>query len=597
VEKEYPPEQEVSEEDPRIGVFVCHCGSNIAGYLDVEEVADHANKLPCVVHAETNLYACSQDSIGHITEQVEEHDLNRVVVASCTPLTHQPIFQDSIRAAGLNPYLFEMANIRNQCSWVHSKDRKTATEKAKELVSMSVARASQLQPQQTIEIPVTSSALVVGGGAAGMQASISLAQQGFQVDLVEITDQLGGNLNLIAVPSNGTDPRLTAKKLIGDVASYQEITVHLNSKVVGTTGFKGNFATTIQNSEGSRNEIKHGTTILAVGGEEYRGPEYGYGTNPHIVTQLEFEDIITNQQNRKENLNSLVMIQCVGPAEEYCSRICCSVALKNALAFLDRNPDGQVTILYRDIRVYGFKERLYTEARDRGVVFVRYDDTHKPEVIIEGEKPVINTWDPILRQNLQLQPDLLVLSMPVVPRQDTRKLATQFKAPLDSDGFLLEAHVKLRPVDFATDGVFMAGMAHYPKMLDETLIQAQAAASRAARILSQKTLKAGGQVAVVNPALCTGCLTCVRICSFNVPKIQADLTGIGTILGAAYIESSICQGCGSCVAECPAYAIQLMHYTDQQMIAKVNALFTPPADFIPIEEVMADTPEGGDRDE
>jgi heterodisulfide reductase subunit A-like polyferredoxin len=597
VAKEYPPEKEIDQEDPRVGVFVCHCGSNIAGYLDVEVVAEYAKQLPCVVHAETNLYACSQDSIGHITEQVEEHDLNRVVVASCTPLTHQPIFQDSIRAAGLNPYLFEMANIRNQCSWVHSKDRKTATEKAKELVSMSVARAAQLQPQQTIEVPVTSSALVVGGGAAGMQSSISLAQQGFQVDLIEMTDRLGGNLNLISVPSNGTDPQIAAKKLIDRVESFEEITVHLNSKVVGTSGFKGNFATTIENSDGLRSELKHGATILAVGGEEYRGPEYGYGSNDRIVTQQEFEDILTNQPDRNGKINSLVMIQCIGPAEEYCSRICCSVALKNALVSLDHNPDSQVTIIYRDIRTYGFKERLYTKARDRGVVFVRYDDTNKPEVKTQGEKPVVKAWDPVLQQGLVLEPDLLVLSMPVVPREETRRLAAQFKTPFDAEGFLLEAHVKLRPVDFSTDGVFMAGMAHYPKMLDESLIQAQAAASRAARILSQKTLKAGGQVAVVDPALCTGCLTCVRICSFNVPKIQADLTGIGSILGAAYIEPSSCQGCGSCVAECPAYAIQLMHYTDRQMIAKVNALFTPPPDFIPLEEVLAESTEGGTNDE
>jgi heterodisulfide reductase subunit A len=585
---EYPDEKDVSEEEPKIGVFVCHCGSNIAGYMDIEAVTEHAKSLPNVTHAEANLYTCSQDSIKHITEQVKELGLNRVVVASCTPLTHQPLFQDSIRSAGLNPYLFEMANIRNQCSWVHSDDQDTATTKAKDLVRMAVARAARLSAQHTFEMPVEHAGLVVGGGAAGMQAAISLAEQGFPVHLVEKGDKLGGNLRSVYTRANGKSPQTILKNLIKQVESNSEITLHMNAQVVSATGFMGDFTTTLQYQDGRQEEIKHGAAILAVGAEEYRGPEYGYGTNSNIITQQEFSQRLAKKTKEIEAMKSVVMIQCVGPAEEFCSRICCTNALKNALAFKEKNPDAQVTVLFKDIRAYGFKERYYTEARDKGVLFVRYEDDHKPEVLIgeEDGKLTILAWDQILKRNYKIEPDLLVLSMPVVPRPESKNLANIYKVPLDADGFYLEAHVKLRPVDFSTDGVFMAGMAHYPKLLDETFIQAQAAAARAARVLSKETLTAGGRVAVVDESMCTGCLTCVRICPFNVPQIKPNLTGIGNILGAAYIETAICQGCGTCVAECPARAIQLMHYTDEQMKAKVEALLEPTTGFISLTDIV-----------
>jgi len=358
------------------------------------------------------------------------------------------------------------------------------------------------------------------------------------------------------------------------------ITLYLGSQVVSSSGFRGNFTSTIQSADGSRTIIQHGATILATGAQEYRGPEYGYGSDPRIVTQQEFEARLAAGDDLPA---SVVMIQCVGPAEQYCSRICCTVALKNALALKQRRPDAQVMILYRDIRTYGFKERLYTQARAAGVLFVRYDDAHRPQVTADSDLTV-RAWDPALRRDLLLRPDLLVLSMPAVPRQDAHQVAGLFKASLDGDGFFLEAHVKLRPVDFATEGVFMAGMAHYPKLLDETLIQANAAAARAARVLSRETLTAGGRVAVVDPAKCTGCLTCVRICPFDVPCIEPTLIGVGGVQGAATIEAAVCQGCGSCAAECPAGAIQLMHYTDAQMRAKVRALFEP-AGFVPLDRI------------
>jgi heterodisulfide reductase subunit A-like polyferredoxin len=615
---EFPPERDVGDEDPRIGVFVCHCGSNIAGFVDVTAVADHAAALPYVTHAETNLYTCSQDSIKHISEVVEEQNLNRVVVASCTPLTHGPLFRDSLRQAGLNPYLFEMANIRNHCSWVHSDDRKAATLKAMELTQMAVARAALLEAQHTVDVPVQQAALVVGGGPAGMTTALSLADQGFPVHLVEREDVLGGNLRHVFTETREwkletlqssvsilQSPQQKLHDLIEQVETNENITIYLSSRVTHTTGFMGNFSSVIENGSAPIT-IQHGATILATGGQEYRGPDYGYGTDPRILTQQQFEAILNGMFRESEfpkpslvqisgipipdtsHLKSVAMIQCIGPAEKYCSRICCTMALKNALALKQQNPDAQIVIFYRDIRTYGFGERLYTEARRQGILFVRYDADHKPEVAV-GQDAILSlqAWEPVLRRPFTLHPDLLILSMPVVPRDDAHQTANLFKVPLDADGFFQEAHVKLRPVDFTTDGVFMAGMAHYPKLLDETMIQAQAAAARAARVLSKKTITAGGRVAVIDETKCTGCLTCVRICPFGVPQMKPNLTGVGGIMGAAYVETAVCQGCGTCVSECPARAIQLMHYTDAQLTAKVDALVHLPTNFIPLPEVSA----------
>jgi heterodisulfide reductase subunit A-like polyferredoxin len=583
-ELDYPPERNIVDQSPRIGVFVCHCGSNIGGFLDVPSVTEYAQGLPHVVHTEHSLYACSQDSIKLIAQRIREQDLNRVVVASCTPLTHGPLFQDCLQSVGLNPFLLEMANIRNQCSWVHSDDWDIATEKAKDLVRMAVARASLLTPQPTLDVPVENAALVVGGGAAGMTAALTLADQGFPVHLVEKEPELGGNLRFVftSPPLSETrwppeNPKEILQQLIDQVKDHPAIQLHLESTVSNSSGFRGNFSSTIHHANNEPLNVNHGVTILATGGEEYRGADYGYGTQHEIITQMEFENLLAHHSSQVEALKSVVMIQCIGPAEKYCSRICCNIALKNAIHLKESNPNVEIVILYKDIRTYGFKERLYQEARQLGILFSRYDEGHLPKVTqndIGTEKPRLNitAWDASLQSFLTLEPDLIVLSMPVVPHPEMRELARLFKVSLDANGFFSEAHIKLRPVDSATDGVFMAGMALYPKMLDETMIQAQAAAARAARVLSQKTLKTGGIVATVDPTLCTACLTCVRSCPFGVPAIQVDLKGVGEILGAAYIEPAICQGCGACAAECPARAIQLMHYTDAQMRAKVEAL-------------------------
>jgi len=595
--EEYPPERDVMNEPARVGVFVCHCGSNIGGYIDVPGVAEYARTLPHVVHAEDNLYTCSQDAVAHIIEQIEDLELNRVVVASCTPLTHEPLFQDALRHAGLNPHLFEMANIRNQCSWVHSDDKSAATEKSKSLVRMAVARSVKLQSLKVREVPVNHTALIIGGGAAGMTAALCLAEQGFPVHLVEREPALGGNLRFLRyfIPTDGDtlNPQEYLAEMVLKIEEHPLIQVHTNSELLETGGFKGNFSSTLL-EDGAFNKVEHGAIIVATGGVEYKGTEYGCGDDPRILTQLEFERFLSGDPEPGimigESPASVVMIQCVGPAEHYCSRICCSTALKNALKLKEISPEADITILYRDMRTFGFKERLYTRARAEGVRFIHFDFDDKPLVSVGGPESKLNVSvkDPILDREFLLEPEMIVLSTPVVSPPGMREIAKRLKLSIDMDGFFLEAHVKLRPVDFAADGIFMAGLAHYPKFLDESIAQAKAAASRAASILSKKTMLTNAQVAVVDPLLCVGCLTCVRICPYEVPQVSADFSGVGNIIGAAYIQPAVCHGCGTCVSECPARAIQLMHSTDDQTMVKIDALFEvqeTEKDIIPIEQV------------
>jgi heterodisulfide reductase subunit A-like polyferredoxin len=586
----FPPEIDVGlEDDPRIGCFICSCGSNIAGVVNVAEVTAYASRLPDVVYADNTTYTCSADSLKLIQERIQEHHLNRVVVASCTPRTHEPIFRDTIRGAGLNPYLFEMANIRDQDSWVHSQESDKATEKAKDLVRMAIARSRMLFSLHTESQAFNHDALVVGGGVAGMTAALNLADQGYHVYLVERQAELGGRMRQVYHNALGGDPQAFLFDLVARVRTHPYIEVLAGCQVVRHQGYVGNFQTTVQQMEGPRQRlIDHGVTIMAIGAEEYAGPAYGLGSHRRIVTQGELESYITDGALDATALRQVVMIQCGGPWDEtdlsdgpefYCSRVCCTVAVKNALKLRELNPHLQVFVLYKDIRTYGFREQLYTEAREKGVIFIRFDDAHKPQVVAdtgrsqEDGRVRVTVTDPSLNIPLVFEPDALVLSAAMLPPAGTRELAEMMRFACTLEGFMLEAHLKLQPVDFPTEGAYLCGAIQYPKFIDEAIAQAKAAVARASTILSQDELEVGGVVAVVEPEKCTGCLTCVRICPYDAPVINPDSIGAGGILGTAEIAPAACRGCGICAGECPAKAIQLQHYRDEQILAKTEALF------------------------
>jgi heterodisulfide reductase subunit A len=567
-EKEYPPERDVIGVPPRIGVFVCHCGINIGGIVNVPQVSDYAATLPNVVFADDNLYTCSQDTQERIKEKIKEHNLNRVVVASCTPRTHEPLFRETIREAGLNPFLFEMANIRDQCSWVHMHEHEKATKKAKDLVRMAVARATLLEPLHKVTLGLSHDALVIGGGIGGMTTALCLAEQGFKTYLVEQEKELGGWARKIYLSFNGSKPQDFLQSLIERVKANPLIEVLTDTTVVKTEGFVGNFKTTMTSENGQKQRlIEHGAIIAATGAKEYQGSEYLLGQNERVLTLSNFEEKLVNSSKEVTQAKDIAMILCARPAGEnynYCSRVCCTVAIKNALKVKEINPEANIYILYKDIRTYGFKEELYTRARKAGIVFIRYADEKPPQVRPADGKLEVEIRDPILGEELLLSPDLLVLATPMVPSEYNEELSRILKVPLTKEGFFHEAHVKLAPVDFASEGIFMCGTAHSPKFIDETIAQAQAAAGRATTILAKSRLEVGGAVSQVDREKCVACLTCVRVCPYKVPYINQE--------GVAEIEVAKCRGCGICAAECPKKAIQLLHYKEEQLVAKSEAL-------------------------
>ena len=596
----WPEERDVSEEEPRVGVFICHCGINIGAIVDVPDVVEYAATLPNVAFAERNLYTCSQDTQERIRERIQEHGLNRVVVASCTPRTHEPLFQETIRGAGLNPHLFEMANIREQASWVHRGDHPSATEKAKELVTMAVAKARRLHPVQTSTFEVNHHALVIGGGLAGMTAALSVAEQGFGVTLVEREKELGGNLrhiytSLPRVEVGGwkldSDPQSLLKRTIEAVSSNSRISVLTGAEVASVGGYLGQYHTVVKLADGRQEEIQHGIIIVATGAREIEPKEYLYGHDPRIITQRQLEKVLSGQVDAEKanddsrqpssthpsfTPSSVVMIQCVGSRSDehpYCSRICCTEAVKNALAIKERSPETDVYILYRDIRTFGFKERYYRQAREKGVVFLEYHEDHKPEVEIPhsvrndgnvGRLQVSVVVQPE-GETFTLDADLLVLSAGIEPNADNEALAQVLKVPLNEDRFFLEAHVKLRPLDFAADGVYLCGMAHSPRFLEETIAQAQGAAVRAASLLSKAELEATAIVASVNTRLCAACGLCVEVCPYDARVLEP---------GAPYAEviEVLCQGCGSCIVACPNKASQQKGFEMPQLYGMLDAV-------------------------
>jgi heterodisulfide reductase subunit A len=525
------------------------------------------------------MFTCSPDGLDKIKKAIFEKELNRVVVASCSPRTHEPLFRETLREAGLNRYLFEMANIRDQCSWVHAFDHDAATNKAKRLVRSAVAKARLLEPLEQTLLPNTRVALVIGGGLAGMEAALSIAKQGFPVHIVEKTDALGGNARHVRYTLEGGDVQQYLSALIEEVENHPLIDVHLSSEVIESTGFIGNFSTKIATSaDGNGGElrdasqaqelIEHGVIILATGAREYEPTEYGFGESENIITQRELENRIADGKLQLDENATVVMIQCVGCRNEertYCSRICCSEAIKNALKIKESHPDANVYVLYKDIRTFGFREKYYHQAREKGVTFIRYDDEHKPQVEAQNGSLSVKVHDPVLNEEYLLSPNLIALSTAILCGEDNGKINKLLMAPQTEDGFFLEAHIKLRPVDFASDGMFLCGLAHGPKFISESIVQAKAAASRAATILWKSKLLIEGIVSVVDKKKCVACLTCVRACPFQSPKFNEEK-------GVVEIEPATCHGCGICVSECPAKALQLNQFNDKYTLEMIDAL-------------------------
>lgn len=561
--KEYPEEKDVVGEIIRTGVFVCHCGINIGSVVDVPSVVEYAKTLPGVVYATDKTYACSQDAAGQIKEAIEEYGLNRIVVASCSPRTHEPMFQETLKEAGLNPHLFELTNIRDQCSWVHMNEPEKATEKAKDLVKMAVNKVRLAQPIYPVELDMNHDVLVIGGGVSGMTSALNMAAQGYQVYLVEKEAELGGTARRMQYGMRGEDIQAYLKELIEKTTQNDKIKVYTGVEITDVSGFVGNFNTKLSNGE----ELQHGVTIIATGAEEYKPTEYLYGENHRVRTLLELEGDIA--RGELDKVNNVVLINCVGSREDerpYCSRICCTKSIKLALKIKERRPEAKVFILYRDIRTYGFHEELYTEARQKGVIFIRYSKDQKPVVENPGDGLVVRVTDHVLGEEIRINTDVIGLAAAIVPPvESNQKLSKLFKVPLNEDGFFLEAHLKLRPVDFSTDGVFMCGVAHAPKNLEECIAQAKAAAGRAATVLAKDRVTVEGKSAVVDKKKCAGCGTCEAVCPAKAVQIDPEEK-------VAVVNEALCKGCGACSSSCRCGAINVKGCTNEQIMAMLSAL-------------------------
>ncbi|MCR4427769.1 MAG: FAD-dependent oxidoreductase [Caldiserica bacterium] len=565
--KELPPEIDVRSEKPRVGVFICHCGLNIAGFLDVKAVTEFARNLPYVAYAESNLYTCSQDTQQRIKEKILEYGLNRVVVASCTPRTHEALFQETIREAGLNRFLFQMANIRDQDSWVHQFEPERATKKAMDLVKSAVAMAVELSPLEVQLLPITRRGLVIGGGISGMTAALGLADQGFEVVLVEKEPELGGNARHIAFKKDGSPFKPFLDELREKVKNHERVKVFTNVQVENSEGYVGNFKTTLSNGE----IIEHGAVIIATGAEEIPTFKFGRGTLKGVITQRELESAISS--GNLGNPQNLIFIQCVDSRDEdhpYCSRVCCQEALKNSIKVKELSPETEVIVLYRDIRSYGLNEALYTKAREAGVLFLNYEEEEPPEVYQDGTLRV-RFKEVALQRKIDIPADMVVLSVGIRSNPENERLAKLFKVPLNSDGFFLEAHAKLRPVEFSTDGVFLAGLAHSPRTVEESIAQAKAAAGKAAVLLSKEGIEAGGRIARVNERVCAGCGLCELLCSYGAIKV-IEKKVLGLLKRVAEVNPSLCKGCGACSGGCRSSAIDLEGFSNQQISEALEAI-------------------------
>jgi heterodisulfide reductase subunit A len=573
-EKVYPPEKGAAGDEPRIGVFVCHCGANIGRVVDVPSTVEYVRTLPQVVHAQEQLFSCATNSMKEIVDTIEERSLNRVVVAACSPRTLEPLFRDTLREAGVNQYYFEMANIREHCSWCHSREKEAATAKAKDITRMSVARSADLEPLQEFDLPVNKAALVVGGGLAGMTCALSIAEQGHEVHLLEKESELGGTARRIHSTLDGKDVQAQLESLVRKIYQNPAIHVYTEAVITEATGYVGNFVTRVASERGAT-AIDHGAAIIAIGAEEYKPAEYRYGEDERVVTHLELGERIARQDDSIAKAQSVVMIQCVGCRNEdrnYCSRVCCGHSVKNALKLKALNPEMDVTIAFRDMRTYGFNEEYYRQASRQEVRFVRRTPEDPPTVEAgqaEDGRPVLQVavTDPILGEKLAFDADLLALAAAVVPSAGAREVARLFKVPLGPDGFFQEAHVKLRPVEFAADGVFLCGMAHYPKHIPEAVNQAYGAAGRALALLANDIVTVSGAVCEVKEKTCMGCGACVAVCTYDAIELRKTKQG-----PKAIVNPVICKGDGLCNAVCPTGAIVLKHFTDREILSQIDAL-------------------------
>ncbi len=576
-QKQFPPERKVQGEEPRIGVFVCNCGSNIAEVVNVREVARYAQTLPHVAFVETSLFACSQDSQELIKRRITEENLNRIVVASCTPRTHEPLFRETLRASGLNECLVEMANIRNQLAWVHAEEPRVATAKAKDLVRMAVAKAAFLEPVPSFSVRITPLALVIGGGLAGMTAALALAEQGFPVHLVEKAAQLGGNARHLFKTWKGEPVPAYVEALAGKVREHSLISVHLKSTVVEAEGYVGNFRSVIQKPTGNIT-VNHGVTIVATGGQAFKPSEYDYGLSQNIFTSLEFDKLHAVGDERIVNGRNFVFIQCVGsrePDRNYCSKVCCTHSIQSAIDLKNEDPERRVFILHRDVRTYGLREELYRRARELGVIFINYGVHQKPNVVVNEDAIEVIVWDHILHEPFSIPADVVTLATAIVPNPETRELARLYRLPTDLDGFLVEAHVKLRPVDFATDGIFLAGLAHYPKPIEESIEQAQAAVARAVTVLSSRWVDLDLVKARIDEEKCDNCALCLDVCPYQAlvmePEPEEEGNGQGARKQKLVVRPAKCKGCGSCQATCPKEGISVAGFSYAQLRSQVRA--------------------------
>jgi len=568
-----PPEAAFRRDVDGVAVALCGCAGEIDSIVDLASVARHVRSLPGVSTCEVLPLACLPEGRERLRHWASVPGVGRLVVGACSHRTHEPFFQRLAAEAGINPYRLELVNLREQCAWVHADDPAGATRKASELVTRAVERVRGARPVTRQERPPVRAALVIGGGVSGMTSALAIADAGFDVHLVERGPELGGNLHHIFYVAEGDNPQRLQRDLVNRIMAHEHVHVHLSSEVARHSGSVGDFRAVLRTVGGrpSSQEIHHAVTIVATGGVESGGHRYGLGVDARVMRQSELEEILTHQPERAAQLKSAVMIQCVVPegSLDYCSRVCCTNTIKNATRLKLLNPTCQVVVLYRNIITYGFREKYHLEARRRGVLFVRYTEEEPPQVAIEprpaGPALVVRVREHVFGETLTFEPELLGLSMSIQPSEGAARLAEILGLPLSQEGFFQEAHPKVRPMDFADDGLYLAGMAHYPKFIEESITHALACAGRALTVLTRPSLQIGGVVAVVDSDRCTGCLTCVRTCPFGIPAMRPDLVGIGRLGGSAWIDPARCQGCGTCTAECPARAIQLEGYRDEQL--------------------------------